>query len=698
MGATGRFDLVGNMHDHTGCSGFGSHLVLQPFPALFLSIYTMYRLPILLPPLPQSLGIQIIHTGSSVSSQVSYGITTGYGKSVSDNSSGLHSVNISGLASGTIYDYQIQSTISGIPPALYTGSFTTSALPLLPPPSPTKVILISLPNPSDVGQSVFFGVSVIATKLNGIPTGTVTLMDGNTPIGTNTLDKLGLTSFNISTLTSGSHNITAVYGGDKNFLTSTSNIVVQKVDYDTKTSLTSNINPSTLGQSVMFTATVTGAGGPSGTVVFRDGLAVLGSSSLTSGKATYTTSGLPAGSHSITASYNGDSNNDPSVSNAVVQVVNSKNKATVNLSSNNNPSVYGQSVAFTATISPSGATGTVQFQIDGTNFGGAVNVSGGKAISGATTSLTIGSHNITATYSGDNTYGGSSATLVQKVKSKTVCNWPSKPNPCNWGQTCIFNIQIGCQSPGTGNPTGTVTFYDGSNSLGNCSLSGNGTASFSIGNLTIGSHNISFTYSGDDNDSGSTSAVVTQTVNPVSTVTVLSSSIGTLVFGQSVIFTAAVSPNTATGTITFKDGTKTLGTAALSGGSATFSINSLALGSHSITAVYGGDTNDNGSTSSSINQTVNKASTTIALSSPASSAKLGASVIFTVTVSAVSPSAATPTGTVTFKNGTTTFGTATLSNGKATFSTSSLPGELTQSQRFMGEMQILAAAHQILSV
>ena len=552
---------------------------------------------------------------TTVNSQVSYGTSISYGKSASDSSSGIHhSVNITGLSAGTIYYYQIQSTdvIGGntfsatyaqLPITPSQVSFKTAALPLLPPPSPTKVILISLPNPSDVGQSVFFGVSVIATKLNGIPTGTVTLMDGNTPIGTSTLDKLGLTSFNISTLTSGSHNITAVYGGDKNFLGSTSNIVVQKVDYDTKTSLTSNNNPSTLGQSVMFTATVTGAGGPTGTVVFRDGLAVLGSSSLTSGKATYTTSGLPAGSHSITASYNGDSNNDPSVSNVVVQVVNSKNKATITLSSNNNPSVYGQSVTFTATVSPSAATGTVQFQIDGTNFGGAANVSGGKAVSGSTTTLSVGSHNITAVYSGDSTYGGSTATLVQKVKSKTVCNWPSKPNPCNWGQTCIFNIQIGCQSPGTGNPTGTVTFYDGSNSLGNCSLS-NGSASFSIGNLTVGSHNISFTYSGDDNDSGSTSAVVTQTVNPVSTVTVLSSSIGTSVFGQSVIFTASVTPNTATGAVTFKDGTKTLGTGTLSSGSASLSTNNLVVGSHNVTAVYGGDTYDNGSTSNTVTETV----------------------------------------------------------------------------------------------
>ena len=73
-----------------------------------------------------------------------------------------------------------------------------------------------------------------------------------------------------------------------------------------------------------------------------------------------------------------------------------------------------------------------------------------------------------------------------------------------------------------------------------------------------------------------------------------------------VTFTASVTPNIATGTVTFKDGSKTLGTAALSGGSFSFSINNLAVGSHSITAVYGGDTNDNGSTSSAVTETVTK--------------------------------------------------------------------------------------------
>jgi len=104
-------------------------------------------------------------SSSSVTSQVSYGTTTGYGSSVSDTSLGLHSVNLSSLSAGTKYYYQIQSSISGIPTATYSNYFTTASLPLNPIPSLTNVILVSIPNPSDVGQTVGFGVAVIATKL-----------------------------------------------------------------------------------------------------------------------------------------------------------------------------------------------------------------------------------------------------------------------------------------------------------------------------------------------------------------------------------------------------------------------------------------------------------------------------------------------------------------------------------------------------
>src|SRR3989441_1978173 len=87
------------------------------------------------------------------------------------------------------------------------------------------------------------------------------------------------------------------------------------------------------------------------------------------------------------------------------------------------------------------------------------------------------------------------------------------------------------------------------------------------------------------------SPILTQTVNPAATTTTLTSSANPSIFGQNVILTATVSPSTATGTLTFKDGPTSLGTGTLSSGTATLALSTLATASHSLTAVYGGDTN-----------------------------------------------------------------------------------------------------------
>jgi hypothetical protein len=151
-----------------------------------------------------------------------------------------------------------------------------------------------------------------------------------------------------------------------------------------------------------------------------------------------------------------------------------------------------------------------------------------------------------------------------------------------------------------------VTFYDGSNSLGNCNLSGDGSASFSVGNLGIGNHNITVVYSGDYNNDGSTSGAVTQTVNKVNSTTNLTSSAGTAKAGNQVTFTATVTPSSATGTVTFKDGNTILSTVTLSNSQATFSTTKLSGGTHSITAAYSGDNNCNGGTSNTVNQVISK--------------------------------------------------------------------------------------------
>jgi hypothetical protein len=130
-------------------------------------------------------------------------------------------------------------------------------------------------------------------------------------------------------------------------------------------------------------------------------------------------------------------------------------------------------------------------------------------------------------------------------------------------------------------------------------------ATYATSALSVGTHSITAVYGGDANVTGSTSSGLTQTVNQTATTTVLASSKNPSTNGNSVTFTAAVTPATASGTVTFMDGSTSLGTGTLSGGAATYATSALSVGTHSITAVYSGDVNDNGSTSSVLTQTVN---------------------------------------------------------------------------------------------
>src|SRR5207237_60967 len=127
----------------------------------------------------------------------------------------------------------------------------------------------------------------------------------------------GQATFTTSALSVTTHSITATYGSDGNFNGSSSDALSQVVNRaNTTTTLTSSANPSVFGQTVTFTATVTavapGAGTPSGDVDFYDGLTALGTGTLSTAggvtSATFTTSALSTGSHSISARYEGDGN------------------------------------------------------------------------------------------------------------------------------------------------------------------------------------------------------------------------------------------------------------------------------------------------------------------------------------------------------------------------------------------------------
>src|SRR6185437_14138395 len=110
------------------------------------------------------------------------------------------------------------------------------------------------------------------------------------------------------------------------------------------------LNLSTVGDSVTFTAAVTGTGStPTGTVKFFDGTSTIGTGTLSAGQATLTTSALTAGSHPITAVYQGDSTFNPSTSAVVTQTVDGTPTTTA-LASSLNPSAFGQSLTFSATV------------------------------------------------------------------------------------------------------------------------------------------------------------------------------------------------------------------------------------------------------------------------------------------------------------------------------------------------------------
>ena len=465
-------------------------------------------------------------------------------------------------------------------------------------------------NPSVAGQSVKF----TATLTNGVsPTGTVTFtLDNGTPV--TATDFNGTTAtFTPPTLSVGTHTVMASYGGDTNNAAESGSLnPVQIVQKAAPTSgLTSSLNPSTFGQSVTFTATVTGGDGPTGTVTFTDTstspATTLGTMPLTSGTAQVSTSALAVGSHNVTAQYSGDANNAAGAAGTDTQVVNQASSGT-SLASSLNPSQFGQSVTFTATVTGQNPGGKVTFTVDGT-AGSPVTLSNGKA-SVSTSTLSVGTHTVTAAYSGDGNNTTSTATLtpVQTVnKATSTTGLTSSLNPSQFGQSVTFTASVTGQSP-----TGTVTFTIDGTAGTPVNLTNGSASSPATTTLSVGPHTILATYSGDGNNVGS-SQTLTQTVGKAGAGTTLTSSLNPSFLGQSVTFTVIVTGQSPGGTVTFYDatnGTNVLGSRTLSSGSASLTTSALAVGRHTITAKYGGDGN-NAASSATLTQTVTNTTVTV---------------------------------------------------------------------------------------
>ena len=350
----------------------------------------------------------------------------------------------------------------------------------------------------------------------------------------------------------------------------------------TTVTVTSSVSPSTFGQAVTFTATVTdttNTATPTGSVQFSidgaacggllplSGAAAAGSAiaTLTVSSASCTTTlavngGLP---HTVKAVYSNADGSFNGSSGTVSQIVNPAPTSTA-LSSSVNASIYGQSVTFTATvanaagasISTATPTGSVQFSIDGGPFGAAVQLSGSgsgvSVTSGSTATLTVkGSpHTVKAVYSpsADGNFIGSSGTLNQNVNpAPTSTSVSSSVNPSISGQSVTFTATVANTAGAmisTATPTGSVQFMDGAAPLGTAQIvSGLGTATLTTSALTVGTHPITAVYSNSDgNFLGNTSNNVNQLVQGF-TITV-SPSAQTISSGHQAMYTITVTPQT----------------------------------------------------------------------------------------------------------------------------------------------------------
>ncbi len=197
-----------------------------------------------------------------------------------------------------------------------------------PPPSSTSTTLGLSSASVSVGTSVTLTAGVGAAS-GAVSAGSVTFYDGSTSLTTASLNSSGQAAWSTTSLAAGTHNLTAAFSGTTSFAASTSTVKALTVTppvVQSTLALTPSVASSPQGLPVELIATAAGESGstlPTGTVTWMNGATTLGTASLDpTGVANFTSTKLPAGSNTITATYGGDTNFAGSTSNNAVVVVN----------------------------------------------------------------------------------------------------------------------------------------------------------------------------------------------------------------------------------------------------------------------------------------------------------------------------------------------------------------------------------------
>jgi hypothetical protein len=380
------------------------------------------------------------------------------------------------------------------------------------------------------------------------------------------------TSTGVSVIGIGTHSVVMSYPGDTDRAASTSDPVSLTGIAQTTTTTTLSLSPSTIaaGNFVSLIANVVPAptGATFGTMSFFRGSVLLATTSVdSSGFAAVDSSNFPPGvSSSITAVYSGNAAFTGSTSAPQTLTVNPRIITAITLAAAPNPSVVGTLVVITATISPvpigsapvvvrgRTAHAATQSPVPNANLSalaffsgttrlgfGQINQSGVATFS--TSTLPVGSSNITATYGGSPGFAGSTSAILVVVVTplpvSTTTTLNTIASPGTVGQPITFTAAVSPTPSGT--PTGTVSFFNGGALVGTGTVNSSGIATFTTSSLAQGTISINAVFSGNALFLGSESAPQTVVINPDYAVTAPAAP-QDLAHGGSVNFTIGVPP------------------------------------------------------------------------------------------------------------------------------------------------------------
>jgi hypothetical protein len=388
-------------------------------------------------------------------------------------------------------------------------------------PAATTTSTVSLSSATAVyGQLVELTATVGNTQTAATPSGVVNFFNGSTELGAAPVGAGGVATLSVSSLGLGKNAITASFSDPAgNFVGSSSHSAVALTinKASTTTALTTTTTTPVFGRSVTFTAAVApvapSVATPTGSVTFQDGTTVLKTVNLSGGSASFTTN-LAFGAHSITAIYNATGNFGTSRS-AATSVTVSRDATTAVVASSTSDPIYGQAVTLSAAVSAatpgSGKpSGNVRF-FDGKTLLGTATLSNGLA--SIRTTMAVGVSSIIVVYSGDTHFLGTTSPALDLTVNKDAVMTTltsSKPRSAH-GTPVKLTATALPASPGSGVPTGTMSFWDGSTLLRTVNLI-DGVARLNFVFATTGLHEITATYNGNANFLSSTSSVLNEMI------------------------------------------------------------------------------------------------------------------------------------------------------------------------------------------